>query len=277
VAVSAQEAAMRVRALTLLAVRVSAALGVALLPALAAAPAAAGGPTSVLLSAPALGRTASLYLTDPEYDALAEHVGNFLVFGSTGEQPGDGSSSKPHAFGDAVTLTWLLHDVTVWRVDRVYTDAPGGPWIASQETGGGIGNIWDAPETWHRADEPKALLAMLGSMDLLAGTSAASPGEATTPVTAEQAAPRSGSGTTDRAAIEAATGPADAISPALAGLLGLVVGAGVAGLAAVALLRRSAARLRWAEPDVAGDEMAGQRAGDDVLVAGPAGGALTRR
>ena len=38
-------------------------------------PAAAGGPTSALLSVPGEGKTASLYYTDPEYDALADLVG----------------------------------------------------------------------------------------------------------------------------------------------------------------------------------------------------------
>jgi len=38
-------------------------------------PAAAGGPTSALLSVPGQGKTASLYYTDPEYDALADLVG----------------------------------------------------------------------------------------------------------------------------------------------------------------------------------------------------------
>ena len=38
-------------------------------------PASAGGPTSALLSVPGEGKTASLYYTDPEYDALANLVG----------------------------------------------------------------------------------------------------------------------------------------------------------------------------------------------------------
>ncbi len=42
---------------------------------LTAGPAAAGGPTSALLAVPGEGKTASLYYTDPEYDALAQMVG----------------------------------------------------------------------------------------------------------------------------------------------------------------------------------------------------------
>ena len=59
----------RVRASLSLAVLVAASL-------LLAAPAQAGGPTSALLSVPGQGKTASLYYTDPEYDALAGLVGS---------------------------------------------------------------------------------------------------------------------------------------------------------------------------------------------------------
>lgn len=120
---------MRVHALPALAVRAAVALVVVLLPVAAAGPAAAGGPTSVLLSAPALGRTASLYASDSQYAALSAYVGAAAAPGSA-----DASRSSPrgHAIGDFVSVTWLIHDVTIWRVDRIYVDAPGGPWIASQ-------------------------------------------------------------------------------------------------------------------------------------------------
>ena len=58
----------RVRAPLTLAVLVAASL-------VLAAPAQAGGPTSALLSVPGQGKTASLYYTDAEYDALAGLVG----------------------------------------------------------------------------------------------------------------------------------------------------------------------------------------------------------
>ena len=151
------------------------------MPVLAAGPAVAGGPTSVLLSAPAIGHTASLYTSDPDYTALAELVGASMALGSTDERAGSSSPARSHNVGNQVTLTWLIHDVSVWRVDRVYVDAAGGPWIASQQAIGGTDGIWDAPETWHRATEPKALVQLLGSMGLLGGTSDALPGEATAP------------------------------------------------------------------------------------------------
>ena len=89
-------------------------------------PAYAGGPTSVLLSVPGEGRTASLYYTDDAYEELADLVG---AYDGTGTVDGSGRS---HETGTGVTLTWLIHDVTPWRVDRVYLQGDGAPWIASQ-------------------------------------------------------------------------------------------------------------------------------------------------
>ena len=115
----------------------------------------------------------------------------------------------------------------MWRVDRVYVDAAGGPWISSQEAVGGTGNIWDAPETWHRSAEPKALVQLLGPLGLLAGTSGAAPGEATTPVTAPSAQQDASGGSRDAgqgngggSAADGSAGTggtADGFSPLLAG------------------------------------------------------------
>ena len=62
----------RTRAVLTLILLVLAALGVVGVG--AAGPAVAGGPTSVLLSAPGEGRVAALYYTDADYDALAQLV-----------------------------------------------------------------------------------------------------------------------------------------------------------------------------------------------------------
>ena len=269
---------MRVRALPSAVARTASAAATVLVllmaPLLTAGPAAAGGPTSVLLTAPAIGRTASLYTTDATYTELAEQVGASMALGSA-EQPGTTPSSRSHDVGNAVTLTWLIHDVMVWRVDQVYVDAAGGPWIATQETNGAAGDIYSAPVTWHRSPEPKALVELLGSKGLLAGTSGAAPGEATPPVTAATAAPdtATGQGSEDGAAAGSSgapgsSGSSDGLSPALAALLGLAVGALLTGLASVAVVRRSAAGRRWPDLDAAA------LPGDDVV---SSDGELTRR
>lgn len=179
---------------------------------LPAPPAVAGGPTSVMISAP--GRAAAgLYYADADYQRLSE-----LVMGVGG----DGSS---HERGDYVTLTWLIHDVTPWRVDRVYRGEGGTAWVSTREDVGG-GDLWAAEPVWHRADP--ALLRLLGR--LLADGDA---------------------GTADRAAV--ATPAVTASGPTtrpVGSLGGLAVGL-VAGAALVLGIQRVRARGRAEGPSTA--------------------------
>jgi hypothetical protein len=48
--------------------------------------------------------------------------------------------------------------VNVWRVDWVYLDATGGPWIATQSAADGSGNVLTA----HLAHRAARLLGRLG-------------------------------------------------------------------------------------------------------------------
>ncbi len=144
---------------------VRAALTAALLSvaALAAAPAAAGGPTSALLSIPGAGSTASLYYTDPEYDELANLVGISQSSGTFETALGS------HESGPGITITWLIHDVQPWRVDRVYLGGKDGPWISTQMTDGAA-SIWESPVRWHQPENPARLTSLLDGLGL--GTAA---------------------------------------------------------------------------------------------------------
>jgi len=127
--------------------------------------AAAGGPTSVMLVVPGEGRTAALYTGSADYEQLATLVGAFgTPTGSTTPPKtanDEGASGTNDASGPGVTLTWLMHDVTVWRVDRVFLKAEGGPLISTQSTLNG-GDLWSNPPTWHQAGtDAKALIALL--------------------------------------------------------------------------------------------------------------------
>ena len=133
-------------------------LSIMLISLLVAGPASAGGPTSVLLVVPGSGRTASLYTGAADYEALAALVGAFDSPGVAGASDPSGTS---HDLGTGVTLTWLIHDVQVWRVDRVYLDAKGGPWISTQSDISVSGTIWDIPPVWHTAARGKELEALL--------------------------------------------------------------------------------------------------------------------
>jgi hypothetical protein len=127
---------------------------------LLAPPASAGGPTSALLSIPGQGRTASLYYTDAEYEELAELVG---VSGGAGAVDRSGRS---HESGTAVNVTWLIHDVTPWRVDRIYLSGDGAPWVATQQSMGDTGELWDSPVVWTQPTDGEALVALLESLGL---------------------------------------------------------------------------------------------------------------
>ncbi|HEX5087141.1 MAG TPA: hypothetical protein VFV89_04980 [Nocardioides sp.] len=123
-----------------------------------AGPATAGGPTSVLLSVPGEGRTASLYYTDASYDELAHLVG---VDGGSGTTDDAGRS---HEAGTGVNVTWLIHDVMPWRVDRIYLQGEGAPWIATQVVEGDTDSVWDSPVVWHQPEDGKALTRLLNSL-----------------------------------------------------------------------------------------------------------------
>jgi hypothetical protein len=128
--------------------------------ALVAAPAQAGGPTSAFLSIPGSGQTSSLYYTDPEYDELAGLVGVSEPTGTFGGK----ESGSGHANGPGVTITWLIHDVEPWRVDRVYLGGQGEVWISTQSTMDG--SIWEAPVLWHQPENGARLAALLGGLGL---------------------------------------------------------------------------------------------------------------
>jgi hypothetical protein len=125
-----------------------------------AGPAFAGGPTSALLTVPGTGTTASLYYTDPEYDALAALVG---VDGDSGGGVAEEPAEAGHENGPGVTVTWLIHDVMPWRVDHIYLEGKGAPWIASQVSIDGqvTGN---SPVRWHQPTSGPALVALLDKL-----------------------------------------------------------------------------------------------------------------
>lgn len=80
----------------------------------AAGPAAAGGPTSVLLASPYSDSATALYYTDNDYAELASLLGGQDLPGSPAQAPAY-AAGAPY-----VTVTWLTHDVMVWRLDRIF-------------------------------------------------------------------------------------------------------------------------------------------------------------
>ena len=114
-------------------------------------PASAGGPTSVRLTSP--GETVSLSYTEADYALLGE------ILGITQTTPEDAGGS--HVSGPAITATWLLHDIDPWRIDWIYLDAEGGPWVETQVMDFGTGEISDGPVFWHRPQRGTELALLL--------------------------------------------------------------------------------------------------------------------
>ena len=185
---------------------------------LVATPAQAGGPTSVILVNPVTGQASALYATDTAYEQLADLVGAFSADPTTA----DDRTAREHAHGAALTVTWLIHDVYVWRVDRIYVDAKGGPWIASQTALGDPAQLFDSPIEWHTSKDGPALITLLAGLSVSrGGADAAAPAAQPDPDGATAAMP---SGATP------AADPGDASGPHtwLWALAGVVLGVGLA-------------------------------------------------
>ncbi|MEH0635917.1 hypothetical protein QBA35_21740 [Streptomyces bottropensis] len=227
--------------------QLAAALG-ALLTALAllllgAPPSAAGGPTSVLLVSPTSHRTASLYGTTKQYDLLARLLvpAGSALDESREKAPDWGPEGTwGGQVGDMVTVTWMSHDVTAWRVDRLYMSAPDTKdvWIYT-----GLQTAEDTAASgegvWHKAKQSEELRELLRGLGVLGEPSdGAVQGTSSDDALTGSGTEPGGTVTGTRAASDA-SGPADRARwaiPALA--LGLLLGSGGATL----VLRRAAAR-----------------------------------
>ncbi|WP_152361536.1 hypothetical protein [Microlunatus speluncae] len=183
--------------------------------------AAAGGPTSLLISNPQNQRTAAAYVGDARYERLGRLVGMNTAAGINqsvpGESPPVGLESD---FGAETRLTWLIHDMAVWRVDRIYLTG-NAVWINTMTTTDwGSGELGDG--LWHRAADPKQVRAALTETGVLKPAAAERP-DSDQPGSVAEPEPSASEPVGTAAA--ASTG-----GPPLAGLIGF--GSGLLGLAA---------------------------------------------
>jgi hypothetical protein len=183
----------------------------------AAAPVAlAGGPTSVLIASPANQRTSSAYTGDARYQRLATAVG--IDTGAGIEQPTSGESPPVgiDQSGAAVRLTWLIHDMAVWRVDRIHL-SDDTIWIHTTQHGDQESGDEDAG-VWHRAADPAALRAAITETGVLRRPAAsADPSSEPTPSTAPATT------SAEQSAVPGGAPPAGLIGAAGAAL-GIVLG-----------------------------------------------------
>lgn len=163
-------------------------LGVLLLP----VPAQAGGPTSVLVTNHSLGRATALVYSDARYDDLERLL--------TDVTPVEAPAGFPN--GDWLVVTWLAHDVHVWRTHQVQLAASGGPLVATSTPDASSG---DPEQSWARVDDPAALKAVMTELGM---TGKAKPGT-TAPGAADLTGGEPVASQPDRAAaVDAAAEPA---------------------------------------------------------------------
>ncbi|MGX7825759.1 hypothetical protein ACTG9Q_11765 [Actinokineospora sp. 24-640] len=131
---------------------------------LTAGPASAGGPTSVLLTSPENQRAAALYNGDTAYIRLQSLLDTGRVV-----------SGEPQYDGSYVNVTWLVHDVHIWRSDRVELDTDGGPVV---ETTTFMDPSGDPAVTRRKLDNPLEVTALLHTLGLTGPAPTTSPAAA---------------------------------------------------------------------------------------------------
>ena len=130
----------------------------------------------MLLASPYTDSAAALYYADDDYARLQSLLGGAdLPTGPTAAPPTSAAGS-PY-----VTATWLIHDVWVWRIDRIFLVGDE-VWVVSETstdgaalTGEGMypGETGSASAVWHRPADPGALTALLAGRGLTPGAAAA--------------------------------------------------------------------------------------------------------
>ncbi|MGW2229363.1 hypothetical protein [Streptomyces formicae] len=167
---------------------------------LSAPHAVAGGPTSVLLVSPESTEVAALYNNDARYGHLERSLEPAGALDGPGEQPpglGIGESTRQ------INITWMVHDVSTWRVDRVYPPLSGTKgadvWVHRST------DVESLNGTWYKAKDPERLRSLFKQLGLMGkasqeGHSGIAPDSAETPATQEKredpqtAAAKGGSG-----------------------------------------------------------------------------------
>ncbi|NEE02659.1 hypothetical protein [Phytoactinopolyspora halotolerans] len=131
-------------------------------------PAEAGGPTSVLISSPSTQTTASLYANSTQYEQLLDALG-----GTTPDADPQASEMADAPVGpgsDQINVTWLVHDVSVWRVDRIVLVDSGDIWIHTEESLSERLDVTGTDGVWHRSTDPDALRALLDELGIPTST-----------------------------------------------------------------------------------------------------------
>ncbi|WP_371527644.1 hypothetical protein OG302_17410 [Streptomyces sp. NBC_01283] len=133
--------------------------------------AVADGPTSVLVVSPESGQSTALYVNDKEYGELERGLGRTgdMAEGRREQPPGLTMSDESRQ----INVTWMLHDVRPWRVDRAYPVASGAKdgketkavWIHTTT------DVESMTGSWHKAKDPARLTALFKRLGVMGAPS----------------------------------------------------------------------------------------------------------
>jgi hypothetical protein len=125
----------------------------------AAAPASAGGPTSVLVVDYDGSRAGAALTGSAAYADLEKALSPY--------EPPRGERVPSASFmGTNLRLTWLIHDVTPWRIDAVTVDG-GDVWVETTMSVDGSTDLFSAPSVRHRPTDAALLLRTLRSLGVI--------------------------------------------------------------------------------------------------------------
>jgi hypothetical protein len=117
----------------------------------------------VLVTSPLSGEATAVYFSDDRYEQLQKLLGPTRT-GTRSEPPRTDTADARQ-----INITWMVHDITPWRVDRVFpVTAKDVVWIHTAA---------DAPHSlngyWHRAGHPGQLRALLKELGVMGESSGA--------------------------------------------------------------------------------------------------------
>jgi hypothetical protein len=116
-------------------------------------PAGAGGPTSVLITQPGTGQATALYYDAGEYAELDELLTS---------APGAAADAPSESSGKRYTLTWMIHDVTPWRIDSVHIAGDGTALLSTTFVNGSEGVGPEGTQSsWRAVPDGEKLAALL--------------------------------------------------------------------------------------------------------------------
>ncbi|WP_020144671.1 hypothetical protein [Terracoccus sp. 273MFTsu3.1] len=185
----------------------------------AAPPASAGGPTSVLVVDYDGSRAAGALTGSLAYANLEKALDAYNT--------PTGDAMPAASFMDSrVRLTWLIHDVTPWRVDAVIIDGTD-VWVETSMNLADSTDLFQAPTVLHRPKDAALLLATLTSLGVHGDTRPVSTSTSPPPVARPAAAAAGAAPVTRGTGADAARGAVPWWPTTVAAVLALGLGVAI--------------------------------------------------